>query len=288
MSSAGRPPSPAHSQAGTRESSLQAHRRGYRRAVRIGLATSLVVHAVLILFVSRELRIGARAFQPRAQVVRPPAGIQMIEYRQVAEEPPPESLIELPPEEAARPPAERPVPALTPRPAEGEERVRGFTNAERLRPREGDRRLWRDYGDEPLPLYAGDPYALAIGAIRAHLARMLDSLELSEEQRRRAVEWLIGEGDDQVGITPEGIVIGDLLIPLNLGALFAEEGPNAREARQAARDLAEIRQSDFLMDAEAVRRERIAEMRRRTEEEIARRDSAAVADSTPPVEPPRP
>ena len=35
------------------------------------------------------------------------------------------------------------------------------------------------------------------------MSAMLDSLELSEEERRRAVEWLMGEGDQQWGVTPD-------------------------------------------------------------------------------------
>lgn len=78
----------------------------------------------------------------------------------------------------------------------------------------------------------GDPYGLAEGAVRAGLSQMLDSLELTEKQRRRALGWFTGEGDDGVGSALEGIVSGERLITPNLGAVFADERPLGREVRQ--------------------------------------------------------
>lgn len=263
-------------------SALAAHRRGYRRAVRVGMVISLMVHAVLILFVSRQLHIGARAYRPLTPDLRPPEGLELVEFRESAPSAE-ETTVELPPREES-PPSEW-VPDLVgpPVPVRGPDDEPGLTNAERLQPREGDPRLWKDFEDRPLPEYLRDGYVLGEGALRARLGVILDSLELTEEQRRRAEEWLIGEEEEEWGITPDGIMIGGTLIPVSLGSLFAEEGPRGRESRQAASDLADIQRSDARMDVEAIQQDRIEEMRERSREEIARRDSVeAAADSVAP------
>jgi hypothetical protein len=134
-----------------------------------------------------------------------------------------------------------------------------------------------------MPEYLEDRFAQAEGVIRARLGAMLDSLALTEEQRRRAVEWLFGEGDQQWGVTPDGIVLGGMVIPMNVGALFEAEGPLGRELRQEQRDLEQIQRQDFRTDVERSQRERLEEMRQRSEEEAERRrqDSiAAEADTT--------
>ncbi|TDJ46580.1 MAG: hypothetical protein E2O48_04695 [Gemmatimonadetes bacterium] len=100
---------------------------------------------------------------------------------------------------------------------------------------------------------------------------MLDSLSLSEEQRRRAVEWLTGDEGQEWGVTPDGIYIAGVLIPLSLGQLFAEEGPNGRESRQRLRDLQDIQMQDLQGEAERIRKERAQAMRDRTKEELERR-----------------
>ena len=134
-----------------------------------------------------------------------------------------------------------------------------------------------------MPEYLEDRFAQAEGVIRARLGAMLDSLDLTEEQRRRAVEWLFGEGDQQWGVTPDGIVLGGMVIPMNVGALFEAEGPLGRELRQQQRDLEDIQRQEFRTDVERTQRERLEEMRQRSEEEAERRrqDSiAAEADTT--------
>ena len=165
-----------------------------------------------------------------------------------------------------------------------------MTNAERRQPREGDPRLGEDFTDRPLPEYLRDRFGLAEGELRARLGAMLDSLQLSEEERRRAVEWLLGEGDQQWGVTEDGLVLGGVVIPMNVGALFQAEGPLGRELRQQGRDLRDIRRQDFETDVERVQQERLEEMRRRSLEEAERRagDSTAVeADTTTETAPPR-
>jgi hypothetical protein len=261
------------------------HARGYRRSVRGGLLVSAVLHALVAIFLSGQFYIGSRTFRPVQLPPRPAVGLQVVDIRDVETEAETEDVIEMLPEE--RDDIQRPEP---PTPGGGDRAQRpgsddgfGLTNAERLQPREGDPRLWQDFGDRPMPEYLEDRFAQAEGVIRARLGAMLDSLALTEEQRRRAVEWLFGEGDQQWGVTPDGIVLGGMVIPMNVGALFEAEGPLGRELRQEARDLADIQRQDFRTDVERSQRERLEEMRRLSEEEAERRrqDSiAAEADTT--------
>lgn len=237
------------------------------------MVVSLVLHAVLILFVAHHLRIAAPEFEPLAPVARPLEGLRAIRFRQV-ETKPQVTFIEPPSLEEELLLVDRVGKRTRPVPVRGDEDVRGFTNAEKLTPREGDWSGWKNFSGQPLPYYEGDPYAPGEGAVLAGLSQMLDSLEFSEKQRRRAIGWFAGEGYDGVGLALEWIVCGEQLITLNLGTVCADEGPLSREVLQAARALAEIQQSDIHMDAKAVRRERSNGMRRRTREELTRRNSS--------------
>jgi hypothetical protein len=259
------------------------HARGYRRTMRAGLFVSAVLHALVAIFLSGQFYLASRYSRPVELAPRPVVGLQIIDIRDIEAESSSEDILEMPPEQ--RDDIERPEPP-TPGGADraagaGRDDGLGLTNAERLQPREGDPRLWKDFANRPMPEYLEDQFALAEGMIRARLGAMLDSLALTEEQRRRAVEWLFGEGDQQWGVTPDGLVLGGVVIPMNVGALFEAEGPLGRELRQEARDLADIQRQDFRTDVERTQQERLEEMRRRSEEEAGRRqqDSIAAADS---------
>jgi hypothetical protein len=207
------------------------------------------------------------------------------EEEEVREE---QRLIQLPPEpeDRALQPDREAGPTGVPRPVTGargdEDRV-GMSNAEKLQPHEGDERLWKDFEQEQMPEYIQNRWARAEGAIRARLSQMLDSLALTEEQRRKATDWLTGESDDEWGVTPDGLVLGGIVIPMNVGAMFAEEGPNGRESRAALRDLGLIRRQDMMADIEETMEERNQLIEERMARERARQaaiDSAAAADST--------
>jgi hypothetical protein len=74
----------------------------------------------------------------------------------------------------------------------------------------------------------------------------LDSLSLTEEERRRATEWTFGEGDKKWGISDKGLHLGDITIPIPFGALFGYSmSPNAQKTRQMIREFNEIRQQDI-------------------------------------------
>jgi hypothetical protein len=261
---------------------LEGRRLGYRNAVRIGLAVSFVLHLFVLLVLGHSLRVGS----PSAPAVPPSEtainlqGPRSVEIGQV-----------LTPEEAAEqegrpPPRETPTEQIEPtprQPAEGaptpaqpaERRTadEGYlTNAEKLQPKEGDERLYQDVPDDQVPVYlAENPYARYEGEIRARLGIMLDSLNLSEEQRRKALEWLTGDEGEEWGVAEDGIHIGGVVIPIDLGSLLQEEGPNGRESRQQMRDLRDIRYQDLIGESEEIQKERAREMRERTKQQLEQR-----------------
>lgn len=258
---------------------LAGRRRGYSKAVRIGLGVSLVVHLFVLFVLGRSLRVEAPAAPrppetaialqgPQSVVigeVLPPSAAEEDEGRPPPREVPDET-VQARPDQAAGPPV-RAEPGERPAADEGY-----LTNAEKLQPKEGDERLYPDVPDDQVPEYvAENPYARYEGEIRARLGIMLDSLNLSEEQRRKALEWLTGDEGEEWGVDEDGIHIGGVLIPIDLGSLLQEEGPNGRESRQRARDLRDIRYQDLIGESEEIQKERAAEMRERTKQELEKR-----------------
>jgi hypothetical protein len=245
----------------------------------------------MFFWVAAELRLRAARFDSIPPIVRVPEGMQVIEVRPVAPEevvtPDEQRLIQLPPEPEEQLPAPEPETAPTgvPVPVAGgreDDEGLGMSNAEKLQPHEGDERLWKDFEKERMPEYVQSRWARAEGAIRARLGQMLDSLALTEEQRRKATDWLTGEGDEEWGVTPDGLVLGGVVIPMNVGAMFAEEGPNGREARAALRDLGLIQRQDMMADIDETVEERNESIEERMAAERAGQaavDSVAAADS---------
>ncbi len=252
---------------------------------------SAIVHALVFFWVAQELRLRAARFDAIPQIVRAPEGMQVIEVRPISPEQElvreEQRLIQLPPEAEERVPEpgadSRPEGTPIPVPGgQGADDQVGMSNAEKLQPHEGDERLWKDFEKEPMPEYIQSRWARAEGAIRARLSQLLDSLSLTEEQRRKATDWLTGDSDEEWGVTPDGLVLGGLVIPMNVGAMFAEEGPNGREARAALRDLELIQRQDMMTDIDETLEERNRSIEERMAEERRRQaalDSAAVADS---------
>lgn len=258
--------------------------RGYRRAVWIGLAASLVVHVVLVFFVSRGLYLESPDLESPYPHPDPPEGIEIVRVRTTVTETPPLPS-PAPPQEPAAEETVEPAPEAEPTPIEGGEEdadeaagEEELTNAERLRPREGDPRLWRE-----IDLTAFERLARtspADSAVRAVLRRYLDSLQLSEEERRRARDWTFGEGDERWGISEEGLHLGDITIPIPFGQLLQPSGPLRRELEQELRDLEAIQRQEALDQAEEVREERIEEMLRRAREQAEEEEAEEDTSST--------
>lgn len=271
-----------------RPGALSERRLGYDRAVRLGLVASLAFHVVLLFVVGRSLRMDAPEPPPSTPApivqLQGPIALEIGRVIPASEEPEPETTQPSPEEAEAEPevqpedprpepPAEGPPVMAAEGQADDADADGGFlTNAEILQPKEGDERLFKEYADDEIPEYlAENPYAAYEGEIRARLGMMLDSLNLSEEQRRKATEWLTGEEGEEWGVSEDGIHIGGMVIPIDLRSLFAEQGPRGRESRQELRDRLQIQHDDMIDEAQDIREERAREMRERTKEELERR-----------------
>lgn len=256
----------------------------HRRALLVGIAVSAALHAAVILF-SGGLDISVRPHAPGARGRFPSAPLRAVELREspapvgrITPPAPPRFLGEEEPEAgSAGSPGE-----------EGAEEDARLTNAERLRPRTGDPRLWRDFVLRPPHGADGDRGARptrAERALYAAVAAYLDSARVSEEARRRLRDWTTGEGDERWGISPEGIHLGGVTIPVPWGQLFSVRPGGASDDRRELRELSEIRLQEALREVEEVMDERREAMRerRRTragEEEEDEADGEA-AESAP-------
>ena len=293
MSESGRPAGSGSSPPRTERRDRE---RPYRRALLVGLLLSVVAHA-LLLVLSGRVRMGRLEYTPVRPAEDAAEGLRVVEVR-----PAPDVEAESPPEVPGDPAAERvegpfpeveeereerleapvrlpgrPVPAdpgagepVAREPGVGQEEA--LTNSERLQPRMGDRRLWVDFRDRPFQARRLEAYARADSALRAILREWLDSLQLAEDAERRARDWTIGEGDDRWGISPEGLHLGDVTIPIPFGQLLQQSGPKAREARQALEDLMEIQRQELRRELEEVADERREAMRERSREQTEDRD----------------
>jgi hypothetical protein len=242
--------------------------RAYRRRLAAGLVVSALVHLAVLLATGRFLPEPAPFFRPALETEPAPEGLVVVEVADSPAEPEPETPRPEPEEPRPRQPEETEVVQIVPAPvpeAEGEpatdepreteeaEPGGQLTNAERLRPRFSDARLWVDPRD---PLLFGERlerFARADSAVRAILREWLDSLRLTEEQRRRALDWTYEKDGKRWGVSPEGIHLGDITIPIPFQLM--PSGPQRREFEQALRDLQEIQSQDIRDDIERVRRD---------------------------------
>lgn len=240
--------------------------RGRWWAFWVGLAISIGLHAALLVLLMIG-QVGVR-LAPR-QAPSFPAEPRWEEALRVVPTPPRSQRTPAAGVESERAGRREPgeLPTGEPVPAPEGERVPaggGLTNAERLRPRIGDRRLWSRVPVDSLAPGLGGRYDRAEAALRRLVKAYLDSLRLSEEQRRRAREWLVGEGDDKWGVTPEGLHLGDVTIPIPFGQLLSRGGETRREAERARATWEMIQFQAGEIEAEEVREERLEAIRERT------------------------
>lgn len=244
--------------------------QGYRRALVAGGVVSLLVHVVLVAVLSSQLHLPPMETGP-APSPSPDAleGLRLVQV----EEPEP---IGAPPRPAPREPAPpREAPEEddaedaddegSPEEAAGADEEE-MSNADRLRPREGDPRVWREFWDEDRSRYVGGS-ARVDSAVRAILGEYFDSLRVAREAYENARDWTVGEGDERWGVSPEGIHLGDVTIPLPVNELLSPTGPRRRELERELRELEEIQRQERLRDVRETREERIEEMRERSREE---------------------
>lgn len=258
--------------------------RGYQRAVRVGLIVSVAAHLIVLFLLGRQLRMPEMGYEPlRLPIDERARGLRLVRVTTPPVEPaPPTTSPEQPAPEAEEPEPEEATPEpggeeAAPEQVAADESAGEETevsNADRLQPREGDSRLWEDFWDEDLQRRYLGGTARADSAVRAILGRYLDSLRLTQEELERARDWTYTEGQDRWGISPEGIHLGDITIPLPVEQLLSPSGPRRRELERELRELQAIQRQEALLEAEETREERIEAMRERAREE-AEEDSAS-------------
>lgn len=286
-----------------------------RRTLAAGLLASVFLH-VLLLVLAGGVRVESLPFTlPPIETVPAPDALVVVEIaptlpEDLPEDPRPEPLppreepaeVEPEPEDEAEEEEEEeeaveegdPLPgapglivAGQPTPPEG---PRGQTNASRLRLRFSDARLWFD---PQSPRLIGErlvQFARADSAVRAILRDWLDSMALAEDIRRRARDWTFERDGERWGISPDGIHLGDVTIPLPIGDLdgdgypdvFVPTGPQRRAFEQAIRDLTAIQMQNLRDDVEAAAAEARTRMRERSEEEVRRRRGDTLRVRGPP------
>ncbi len=235
-----------------------------RRALAIGLGISLVIHLVLIALASRWLymeRDPAPAGRAARTSAPEPQGMRVY---QLAEGAPPIEQVTEPPEEG-RPETRviTPVPAGPARPA-GDAAEEGTPDAvpravDRIRTPPRDDRLWVLPSDRPPPLKSDEE--LMLERVYGKLEQLNDSILAEIEAGRRALDWTIqGEDGKRWGVSPEGLHLGGVTLPLPmLGLPSSREGARARtrewEEIQGQADWARVRDR-FDERAKAIRERR--------------------------------
>lgn len=261
--------------------------RHFRRTLLLGLAVSLVIHVFLVLLISNQLAIPPRRAvlagprTPPPVIERTPEGMRALNLKVLPSESEgaPKTRPPLPPERpraGPSPGSERPGPARE-EPAPGEQ----LTNAQKLRPRVGDVRVWEPIAPGELPARHLTGVARADSAVRAILQAYLDSVQLSEEAEKRAHQWLVGKGDKKWGIASDGLHLGGIVIPIPFGQLFQATGEKGRELEKQLQDLEVIQYQNSLQRAREVREERVKVMRKRSHEQEKEREEEKKEEAPP-------
>lgn len=250
---------------------------GYRRAFRVALVISLAAHLAVLFLLGRQLEMPDPGYDEAVRPEpRPAPGLRITRVR--VQEPEEARPVPRPPR-PVRPEPEPQEPEETAEeeaadeetdeaPADEEAEERRISNVEALTPREGDPRLWREFWDEEVARRYLGQGTRADSALRAILGTYLDSLRLSEEQLRQARDWTwTDEGGERWGISPDGIHLGNVTIPLPVGQLLQPTGPKRRELERELRDLRAIRRQEAIEEAQQTREERIEAMEEKAREE---------------------
>lgn len=243
-------------------------RPGNRRAWAVAFVVSAVVHLLLLLIVRFDrFRPDTAAVAPTEVIaVRPAVGTR-IEQIQIV---PDDALVERPPEVVFSPPARTTAPPsadlpvvrdVPPAAAPGRTGASSF--GELLRPGEPIPEVWRP----PSPIHSPlDPRAAADARLSARLGAYNDSVALAAAEAARAVDWTRTDEDGgRWGISPQGIHLGDITIPVPINF---SPGPGKRdEVAGRVRDWGEIQAQGARVEGQETFEERVKAIRERKERE---------------------
>lgn len=229
------------------------------------IVLSIALHALLLVGLRFDTvtytELSARA--TRVMAVRPAPGTRIEQILPVAGEVLPEE-----PEPVVRPrtsfeqPASLPVvrdaPAVTEQPEAAPSRG-ASSFSELLSPAARNREVWR----APSPIHTPlDPRAEANARLSSRLDAYNDSVALAAAQAARAVDWTATDEDGgRWGVSPEGIHLGDITIPVPINL---SPGPGKRdEVAGRVRDWGEIQSQAAQQEGKETFEERVKAVRER-------------------------
>lgn len=235
------------------------------------IAISIAAH-VFLLFGPRFERVTYTDLSTRATrvvAVRPVQGTQIEQIRPVAGDVlPDEPDVVVQPRTSFENPTDLPfvreVPPTTEAPA-----ARGASSfSELLSPAARSREVWR----APSPIHTPlDPRAEANSRIANRVNAYNDSVALAAANAARAVDWTRTDEDGgRWGVSPEGIHLGDITIPVPINL---SPGPGKRdEVAGRVRDWGEIQTQAQRQEGKETFEERVKAVRERKERERQQQD----------------
>lgn len=244
-------------------------RPGTRRAWAFAFAVSALAHLVLFLVLRFDRTDYSELTSPatRLVAVREAVGTRVEQIQElpagvVPEEPepvvPPRTRFDTPPVRADLPVVREAPPA-----AETPARRAPTTFRELLRPSARSPEVWR----APSPIHTPlDPRAEANARVSGRLDAYNDSVALAAAQAARAVDWTRTDEDGgRWGVSPEGIHLGDITIPVPINL---SPGPGKRdEVAGRVRDWGEIQAQGARQEGKETFEERVRAIRERKERE---------------------
>lgn len=201
----------------------------------------------------------------RVVAVRPVQGTRIEQIQPVAGD-----VLSDEPEPAVQPrtsfdlPANLPIVREAPPTADQPAPTRGAsTFSELLTPAARNREVWR----APSPIHTPlDPRAEANSRLSSRLDAYNDSVALAAAEAARAVDWTRTDDDGgRWGVSPEGIHLGDITIPVPINL---SPGPGKRdEVAGRVRDWGEIQAQAARQEGKETFEERVKAVRERKERE---------------------
>ncbi len=166
-------------------------------------------------------------------------------------------------------PADLPVVRDVQQSTAGQPPARGASSfLELLSPTTRHREIWR----APSPIHTPlDPRAEANARLTGRLDAYNDSVALAAAQAARAVDWTRTDADGgRWGVSPEGIHLGDITIPVPINV---SPGPGKRdEVAGRVRDWGEIQTQAARQEGKETFEERVKAVRERKERERQQQD----------------
>ncbi|HEX7118955.1 MAG TPA: hypothetical protein VF212_09215 [Longimicrobiales bacterium] len=256
-------------------------RPSFRRALAIGLAVSLVVHLLVLLFAWQTTLVPVPKRAEAPPILADAGGernVMRVERIVPVPDAVPDVRAPVQPEREEPTPAPRPAAPAGPGAAEAEaEPARDVPATSRLRPRMGDPRLWTR-PDVPPPPEPSD-----IQRVRARIASRLgvwnDSVAAEAGRAADALDWTFKDGNGgKWGISPGKLHLGGITLPLPIPG--GGPSPKREESEERAREDAAILDQAARAGADQNFKDRVKAIRERKDRERSEKKSGGGTGSS--------